>query len=212
MRKLIILQTLALLLICVNISAQDYKMLPGLLGINAAFAGKIKTDAEEVSWLDNIMGATLFYQLPALDDGKGSGAISIAIEATALTIADTASVVGFRHYLNGKLGVGVVFFKKKRISFPIHGNIGYSHVIVDKPNANFGAMSLGYTAGIIFFLSQKMSVVARYCYDYNFTSNITFTGYSKISDLMYTTNRFTVGLGFSIHSKSRSKFTKHYQI
>ncbi|HRI27328.1 MAG TPA: hypothetical protein PK715_04645, partial [Chitinophagales bacterium] len=79
MRKLIILQALALLLICVNISAQDDKMLPGLLGINAAFAGKIKTDAEEVSWLDNIMGATLFYQLPALDDGMGSGAISIAI-------------------------------------------------------------------------------------------------------------------------------------
>jgi hypothetical protein len=202
--------TLALFLICANMYAQDIQGLPGLLGVNTAINGKIRAD--DISWLNKTTGGTLFFQIPGIDGDDKIHILSAILEMTALVKSDTASMTDFKYYLNGKFGVGLVLFRKKRINIPIHGNLGYSHIMVNKAENNFGGVSVGYAVGVNFFLTRKTSVIMRYCYDYIYTDKINFAGYSELEGLTYTTNYFSAGLGFSLHKKTKNKFVKHYQI
>lgn len=199
MRKLIFTSLVILAFACEALTQTD-KNIPAILGVGVAFGGKIKSDT--VSWADNTIGGTVYAQIP--------DAFATLVELTALTRSNATSPVGFKYYFSAKLGGGVVLLRKKRLNFPLYLNIGYAYTVADNATKNFGGVALGYKVGINYFVTQKMSIALRYCYDFNVTEKVDFSGFPEIEDFTYSTNYISLGLGFSIFEKTKSPITKNY--
>lgn len=158
-----------------------------VFGVGYILNGTIKSDT--IGWSDNMKGVNAYVQI--------ADVFSTLVEVNALT-NEAPSKFGFKYHFSGKFGVGTVLLKKTRLNIPLYLNIGYGYTIIDNIAKDLQGITVGFKGSINFFITQKISLVGRYSYDFCYGGEAVRMPLQKeIKDFNYATKMISVGITYT---------------
>jgi hypothetical protein len=158
-----------------------------VFGVGYILNGTIKSDT--IGWSDNMKGVNAYVQIPDV--------FSALVEVNALTNVGP-SKFGFKYHFSGKFGAGTVLFQKRRLNIPLYLNIGYAYTVIDNIDKDLQGITLGFKGSINFFITQKISLVGRYSYDFCYGGEAVRMPLKKeIKDFSYDTKMISVGITYT---------------